>query len=247
MKAVPSFPSYCLVTGTGGGIGKALVKALEEFSFPVAAFSRGGDSSGDLSPLPHPADSAWHFTGDLSDFDRMDMLLSTLIAAWGPPFLVVHNASVLFPRIPLWEEDGEHVRQTLRINLEVPMFWVSCLVPGMIRAKRGGHVFVSSTVGRVARPNWGTYAVSKAGIEALSANLALELPSPLFSFSLNPGAVMTRMRQKAYPDKDPADRKSPEEAARILARFLARLREPDAGRAYNGRRMDLDRLEDRDA
>lgn len=234
--------AYILVTGAGGGLGRALVTALANIPVPVAAFSR--------TPAPphHPGQSSevvsllWQAAGDLGDFSLMDRNLSVLLETWGPPQIVVHNASVLHHRNSLWTEEETSVRDTFRINLETPLFWVSRLVPSMIQAGGGGHVFLSSSVGREPRKNWGSYAISKAGIETLSSNLALELPPPLFSLTLNPGPVMTRMREKAYPGKDPARPRSPGEAARIFARFLLHLREEGVGRTYNGRMMDLDTL-----
>ncbi len=235
---------YVLVTGCGSGLGHALVRALEGLSFPVAAFSRDDNSLTTLFPPPSPPASTWHFFADLGNFERMDSLLDTLLAAWGPPSLMVHNASVLHHRGPLWEEEARHVTETLRTNLEVPAFFVSRLVPAMIRAKRGGHVFISSTVGREPRANWGSYAISKAGVESLSANLALELPPPLFSFTLNPGPVATKMRRKAYPVTDPAVPRTPDSAAAVLTRFFVKLCTHDAGRALNGCKLNLNQLEE---
>lgn len=236
---------YVLLTGSGGGLGHALVRALEGLSCPVAAFSRDNNPLDPLSPPPFPPVNTWNFSGDLGDFKRMDNLLFSLLEAWGPPSLVVHNASVLHARVPLWEEEDMRVKETFRINLQVPVFWVSRLAPSMIRAGKGGHVFISSTVGREPRRNWGTYAISKAGLEALSANLALELPPPLFSFTLNPGPVSTKMRRKAYPDIDPATPRSPEEVASVLARFFVKLCENENGRSINGSRMNLNHLEEK--
>ena len=234
---------YVLLTGTGSGLGSALVSALHRRSVPVVAFSRStppdvavGEGSGGPAPIRYEQ-------GDVTEVGRTSFVLERLLREWGPPALVVHNASVLKYRGPLWLEPEESVRETLSVNLIAPMLWVSLLTPAMMQAGVGGHLFLSSGVGRHPRPDWGSYAVSKRAIEAFSDNLSLELPHPLFSLTFNPGPVATEMRRKAYPERDPATPRTPQQAAEIFSDLLPSLLGPE-GRRFNGKRLDLEKMEE---
>ena len=236
--------SYVVVTGAGSGLGQALVEALHRQRVPLVAFSGGtpvekdkpvGDRPGDV-PLRREC-------GNLADMATVSPVLERLVTEWGPPALVVHNAAVLHYRGPLWQEPEGSVRETLLVNLVAPMLWVSRLVPSMLQAGRGGHLFLSSSVGRQPRADWGTYAVSKRALEAFSDNLALELPEPLFCLTLNPGPVATETRRKAYPEEDPSSPRPASVAAGIVSGFLPVLLGPEA-RQFNGKKLDLEKIKD---
>lgn len=239
----PGPATYVLVTGAGSGLGKALVEVLHRRSISLAAFARTtpADVSGDGSVAG--AAPLRYEQGDLGDTENMSAVLDRLLGEWGPPSLVVHNASVLKYRGPLWLEPGESVRETLSVNLIAPMLWVARLVPSMLQAGHGGHLFLSSAVGRQSRADWGAYAVSKSAVEVFSDNLSLELPAPLFSLTVNPGPIATKMRRKAYPVHDPASPRTATEAAGIFADFLPSLLGP-AGRTFNGKKLDLEKMKE---
>ncbi len=66
-------------------------------------------------------------------------------------------------------------------------------------------IFVSSGVVKQARPFWGAYAVSKAGLESVRAMWFEELEGEanIRFNSVNPGRMRTAMRAAAYPAEDP--------------------------------------------
>lgn len=238
MKTVPP-NGYVLVTGASRGLGRALVDALRECGLSVADVSRHSGISLDIPKEPplHREISA-----DVTDMPSVDRELDRLFGEWGYPRMVVHNAGVLRYRGVSWKEPDESVRETLDVNILAPVLWVSRTVPGMIAAGRGGQVFLSSTVGREYRTGWGSYALSKWSVEALSANLSRELPDPLYCFTLNPGPIATDMRRRAYPENDPAVPRPPEAVARPMALFFRDLVE-FGGRSYNGSKLNLDAIE----
>ena len=69
-------------------------------------------------------------------------------------------------------------------------------------------IFVSSGVVKQARPFWGAYAVSKAGLESVRGMLFEELEGEanIRINSVNPGRMRTAMRAAAYPAEDPEHR-----------------------------------------
>ncbi len=80
-----------------------------------------------------------------------------------------------------------------------------------MRASDAGRaIFVTSGVS-AGRAYWGTYAVSKGGLETLVRTYAQEVARTRVRVNLvNPGATRTRMRAAAYPGEDPQTLKPPE-------------------------------------
>ena len=95
------------------------------------------------------------------------------------------------------------------------------------------HSFIN--VGRIGRPYWGAYAVSKFGTEGLMQVLAAEVHSSthIRVNAINPGATRTGMRRAAYPGEDPETLPTP---ADILPAYFFLLG-PD-GAEVNGRTID---------
>jgi NAD(P)-dependent dehydrogenase (short-subunit alcohol dehydrogenase family) len=95
-------------------------------------------------------------------------------------------------------------------------------------------VFTTSTVGHVGRAYWGAYAVSKFGLEGLTAVLADELANtPIRVNMVNPGATRTNMRARAFPAED-AQTLVPPESVTLPYLYLLGA----AGRGVNGQRLD---------
>jgi NAD(P)-dependent dehydrogenase (short-subunit alcohol dehydrogenase family) len=95
-------------------------------------------------------------------------------------------------------------------------------------------IFTSSGVGRVGKPFWGAYSVSKFGTEALSQIIAAENEhTTLRANCINPGAVRTKMRLAAYPAEDRDLLKTPEQ---VLSPYLYLLG-PDS-RGVTGQSLD---------
>jgi NAD(P)-dependent dehydrogenase (short-subunit alcohol dehydrogenase family) len=77
--------------------------------------------------------------------------------------------------------------------------------PLLRAAPAGRAIFVTSRAARDARPYWGPYAVSKAGLETLVKIYAGEITKTTVRANLiDPGIVRTRLRARAFPGEDPA-------------------------------------------
>jgi NAD(P)-dependent dehydrogenase (short-subunit alcohol dehydrogenase family) len=115
----------------------------------------------------------------------------------------VHNAGILGPRLSIEQYDVSEWQRVLHINLTAPFVLTQQLLPMLQQSKDPSVIFTSSGVGRVGKPFWGAYSVSKFGTESLSQMLAAENNhTPLRSNCINPGPVRTKMRLEAYPAED---------------------------------------------
>ncbi len=86
---------------------------------------------------------------------------------------------------------------------------------------QGVIINVSDGVGTRGEPQWGAYGVSKGALEAMTLTLAADLRGTgVRVYSVDPGAMNTRMRGKAEPGGDPSQHPSPDIIAGLFT-FLA--------------------------
>ena len=225
------------VTGTANGLGKSLASELLHSGFDVVGFVRSPPPANDM-----PAEGFRYeqVVLDLSDISACRRFLREEPLAATIPWLVIHNASILPSRTSLWEESWEDIERSFAVNVEAPLLFSSQLMARQIASNSGGgHLFLSSGVGRRIRSGWGSYGMSKLCIEAISQSLASDLPEPFFTATLNPGKMRTKMRQFAYPLEDPGSLPSPSRIAFDIARFVRYLHGA-GGREFNGAVLEMD-------
>lgn len=206
-----------LVTGAGDGIGRAAAKALAAHGATVVLSGRTLsklekvydeiEANGDPQPALVPVDFS------LAGPNEYQQLADTIEKEFGHLDGVLHNASLLGDITPLEMYDPDTWDTVMKVNLRAPFLLTQALLPLLKQSPDASIVFTTSSVGRRARAFWGAYAVSKCGIEGMSALLADELMniSNIRVNCINPGATRTAMRAAAYPGEDPMALKTPEE------------------------------------
>ena len=232
-----------LVLGAGSGLGRALVRFFLLQSISVAFVTHSQES---MDSLKHECASFKSLVSSTASFDYCDRTLSEAFVrrlASGDnrndfPDLAIYSAGYLFGRQCLFEAPDIESDREIDVNFRAPLFWSKRLSRHFVERGRGGHLFISSGVASNPRPSWGAYGIAKAGVEALSSQLSLDLPDPLFSVSLNPGGMSTKIRQIAYPEENRQTLPSPEETGSRIGRFCLELMK-GRGRAHNGNRLDV--------
>lgn len=236
-----------LLLGGGRGIGRSMSHFFLEAGVPLFWVTRTRESLAsfmeEVSRTNGPLLLAEAF--DICDRGRSLSFVSRLFSApfsGLSPVLVIHNAGFLSAgRHNFMEEDEEETDRMLDVNFLAPLFWSGIFSRSFLNRREGGHLFLSSSVGRLSRAGWGSYGIAKGALEALSSQLAAELPSPLYSLTVNPGPVATQMRRQAYPDEDPSSISSPEEAGKKLVAFCLKLMD-GKGRSFNGAKVGREDL-----
>lgn len=227
-----------LITGASRGLGAALARAFGAAGGRVAVCAR------DAAAL-RPVAEAVRRAGGECLARAVDVADEAAVSAWveeaarelGRPRVLINNASVLGPRVPLVEHPVDQWRATLDVNLTGAFVTARACLPAMLSAGDGVIVNVSSGAALPPRRHWGAYAVAKAALEALTANLAAELEGTGVRVNaVDPGAMRTGMRAAAYPDEDPGDVKPPEAIAELFL-WLA----SDRARGVTGQRFQADR------
>lgn len=206
-----------LVTGAGDGIGKICARTYAEYGAKVILCGR---TLGKLEAVydeiialecPEPVLLPVDFATTQSE--HYQKIAAGVTNTFKELHGLVNNAAVLGPKAPLSEYSPTEFNQVLQINLTSVFFLTQALMPALTAAKHASVIMTSSGVGRVARPYWGAYSVSKFGIEALAGIWAAETEqtSNVRFNSLDPGATRTGMRAKAYPAEDPNTLALPED------------------------------------
>ncbi len=212
-----------LVTGAGDGIGAAAAKAFAKYGATVILLGRtirkleavydAIEQSGAPQPAIYPMNLEGASPNDYSD------LAETVDREFGRLDGLLHNAAILGTLTPLEMYDLELWTKVMQVNLNAPYLLTRACLPLLKKSDDASVVFTSSAVGHKGRAYWGAYGISKAAAENMMQILAdeLEQNTPIRVNSIDPGAVRTRMRARAYPGEDPNINPAPDE---IMNQYL---------------------------
>lgn len=218
MTGVDLSGEVVFITGASKGLGRALAAAFGDAGARLVLCARGEAALREAAEELEAggAEVEWG-VADVADAAAVDRQVARAAERFGPVSVLVSNASLLGPRVPLREHGLDEWRRVLDVNLTGTLIPILAVLPGMRAAGRGSVITVSSGVGNVARERWGAYAVSKWGVEALSRNLALEEAAAGVRVNMvDPGRLRTEMRREAYPEEDPSRPARPEDAVGVF-------------------------------
>jgi len=208
-----------LVTGASRGIGREVALALAKHGAHVVITARTVGGLEELDDeIRAQGGKATLLQLDLRDGDKIDQLGPTLFQRWGKLDIFIGNAGILGPLSPLHHVTEDAWNAVIDINLSANWRLIRTLDPLLKRADAGRALFLTCDASKGKHAYWGPYAVSKAGLETLVKTYAREVAdTPVRVNLINPGAVRTQMRAKAFPGEDPKTLPAPEE---IVPLFL---------------------------
>lgn len=207
-------PRTVLVTGGNRGIGRAIAEEFVAAGHRVAVTARSGEG---------PAGSLT-VRADVTDAAALDAAFTEVEAALGPVEVVVANAGItrdgLLMRMS--EDDFDAVIDT---NLGGAFRVVKRATKGMLKARFGRIVLISSVVGLYGGAGQVNYSASKAGLVGMARSITRELGGRGITANVvAPGFIETDMtaalpetQQAAYKAAIPAGRfAAPEEVAKVV-------------------------------
>ena len=188
-----------LITGASGGIGGSIAKSLH------AAGATVGLSGTRVEPLQALADElgerAHVLPCNLSDAEAVSALPKSAADAMGSVDVLVNNAGITRDNIFMRMSDEEWA-SVLEVNLTSTMRLCKGVIRGMMKARWGRIVNISSVVGATGNPGQANYAASKAGMVGMSKSIAYEVASRGITVNcVAPGFITTAMTDKLNDDQ----------------------------------------------
>ncbi|MGX5695082.1 beta-ketoacyl-ACP reductase [Agromyces soli] len=204
-----------LVTGGNRGIGYAIAEEFLAQGHRVAVTARSGEG---------PA-GALTVRADVTDTESVDRAFSEIEAALGPVEVVVANAGITRDTL-LMRMSDEDFEQVIDTNLTGAFRVVKRASKGMLKARFGRVVLISSVVGLFGGAGQVNYSASKAGLVGMARSLTRELGARGITANVvAPGFIETDMtdalpeaQQAEYKKSIPAGRfAAPAEVAKVVA------------------------------
>ncbi|WP_417481531.1 3-oxoacyl-[acyl-carrier-protein] reductase [Maricaulis sp.] len=163
-----------LVTGATGGLGQAIAKALHAQGATVAL---SGTRENVLQELAAELGDRTHVLPcNLSDADAVDALPKQAAEAMGSMDILIANAGITRDQLLMRMKDDDW-DMVMRVNLESYFRLCRAALRGMMKARWGRIVGITSVVGVTGNPGQTNYCASKAGMIGFSKSLAQEVAS----------------------------------------------------------------------
>ncbi|MCL3999057.1 beta-ketoacyl-ACP reductase [Streptomyces lavenduligriseus] len=175
-----------LITGGNRGIGLAIARRLAEAGDRVAVTYRSGE----------PPEGLLAVRCDITDADQVDAAFKEVEAQHGPVEVLIANAGITKDQL-LMRMSEDDFTSVLDTNLTGAFRVTKRASRGMLRAKKGRVVFISSAVALRGESGQANYAASKAGLVGFARSMARELGSRGITFNVvAPGLTETSMSEQ---------------------------------------------------
>ena len=184
-----------LVTGASRGIGRAIALELAKHRARVVGTATTGEGA--------KAISDGGLTGkvlNVRDTARCDALIGEIQKELGDIVILVNNAAVTRDNLALRMKDADW-DEVMETNLKSVFRLSRAVMRGMMKARWGRIINITSVVGASGNPGQANYAAAKAGVVGMAKSLARELGSRNITVNcVAPGFIDTDMT-RALPDE----------------------------------------------
>jgi short-subunit dehydrogenase len=160
-----------LVTGVGPGTGTSIVRRFVEGGYDVAMVARSEDR---LRGLEAEIEHTKAFSVDVTDSAGFDKSLDRILADFGPPEVVIHNAvGGVFGNF--MQIDPAALLHNFQVNVMALLHLARRVAPAMIEAGKGAIVASGNPSALRGKSNFAGFAPTKAGQRILAESIAREL------------------------------------------------------------------------
>ncbi len=186
-----------MVTGASRGIGRAVALALAGEGATVCGTATSKAGADDITRMlaEHQA-AGGGFCLDVTDGDAVTTVLRELESRFGAPSILVNNAGITRDNLMLRMKEGEW-DDVLGTNLTGVYRVTKGVIKGMMKARHGRIISISSVVARLGNAGQVNYCAAKSGVEGMTRALARELaPRGITVNAIAPGFIETDMTRE---------------------------------------------------
>jgi NAD(P)-dependent dehydrogenase (short-subunit alcohol dehydrogenase family) len=212
-----------LVTGAGDGLGRAAALAYARHGAKVILLGRTQTKLEAVydeiraaqwtEPLLMPVDLA---NAGLREYEQ---IANAIDKEFGRLDGLLHSAATLGTLTPLAQYDLENWQRVMQVNFNAAYLLTRACLDVLKKSLDASVIFTTSEVARHGRAYWGAYAAAGAALENLAQVWADELSTntSIRMNTLDPGAVRSALRARAYPGENPLTLPAPEE---VMSQYL---------------------------
>lgn len=188
-----------LVTGTTGGIGASIAKALHGQGATVGISGRNEEK---LKALAAELGDRVHILpADLSSPEAVDKLVADAEAAMGQIDILVNNAGLTRDNLSMRMKEDEW-NEVIAVNMTATFRLAKAVQRGMMKRRFGRIINIASVVGVTGNPGQCNYVASKAGMIGWSKAMGQEIASRNITVNcVAPGFIATAMTEVLTDDQ----------------------------------------------
>ncbi len=189
-----------LVTGASRGIGRAIALGLGREGATVIGTATSAAGASDIQKgFDDAGIKGWGAVLDVTQAASCDAVLGEIDKRFGPVSVLVNNAGITRDNLSMRMKDEEW-DAVIDTNLKAVFRLSKLVMRGMMKARHGRIINITSVVGSSGNPGQANYTAAKAGVEGLSRSLAQELGSRNITVNcVAPGLIDTDMT-KGLPE-----------------------------------------------
>jgi 3-oxoacyl-[acyl-carrier protein] reductase len=187
-----------LVTGATRGIGRAIAERLTEDGFFVIGTATSDNGADSISAFL--GENGKGIKLNVADADSIADGINTINEEFGAPIVLVNNAGITRDNLLLRMKDNEW-DDIINTNLTSVFRMSKAVLRGMIKARTGRIINISSVVGATGNAGQANYAAAKAGMVGFAKSMAKEVGSRNITVNtVAPGFIDTDMTRELSTD-----------------------------------------------
>ena len=181
-----------VITGAARGFGRAIAERMGREGCRVVAWDVAPDADQSVAHVERV---------DVGDPESVEAATGNTLAAVGRIDVLVNNAGVNGPTVPIWDYPLEDWRRVIAVDLTGVFLCCRSVVPHMRERGEGRIVNIASVAGKEGNANAGPYSAAKAGVIALTKSLGKELAtSGVLVNCITPAMADTELLREMTPE-----------------------------------------------
>jgi NAD(P)-dependent dehydrogenase (short-subunit alcohol dehydrogenase family) len=191
-----------LVTGASRGIGLAIAQRFVDEGAKVCVTARKPDPLAEAVEALGGPEHAIGIAGRADDTEHQESAIAATVSAFGRLDVLVNNTGINPSFGMLLDIDPSAARKTMDVNVLAALAWIRGAYRAWMEEHGGSIVNVASIAGLRPAMGLGMYAVSKAALLHLTAQLAVELGPAIRVNAVAPAVVKTQFARVLYEGRE---------------------------------------------